>query len=180
MSRFKLLKIISKYISAYRYRKFVDFLKHYIGKLLHRIDEHHLFLSGGGIAFSLLLSLIPFFLLVFAILGNILSQGLIESQIIKVIDTIIPYPEYATYTKKVILSRIPEVIEYKTLAGYLGAFGLLFTSTWLFSSMRTSLNKIFGVSEEKSAFIGLLRDFGMVLLLIVFVLLSTIVFPSIR
>jgi membrane protein len=121
--------------------------------------------------------MIPMVLLMFAFLGNIIDPVNVEDQVNKLIDTLIPYPQFASYTKKFILSRIPEVIEFKTLAGYLGAVGLLFTSTWLFSTMRTVLNKTYGVSVHKSALIGLLRDFGMVILIIVFILLATFILP---
>ncbi|MFC2133481.1 YihY/virulence factor BrkB family protein [Bacteroidota bacterium] len=180
MSKFKLFRLIGKYLSLSALRKFFEFNRFYISGLLHRLDEHHVFLSGGGIAFSLLISVIPFVLIIFAVLGNIIDVSTVEAQVNTLIDTIIPYPEAAAYTKRFILSRIPEVIEYKTLAGYLGAFGLFFTSTWLFSSMRTILNRIFGVTKERNAFIGLLRDFGMVLLLLVFVSLLTFILPIIN
>lgn len=180
MSKFKFFRFIGKYISLSTFRKVLEFFRFYVGGLLHRLDEHHVFLSGGGIAFSLLLSVIPFVLIIFAVLGNIIDVSTIEVQVNTLIDTMIPYAEAAAYTKRFILSRIPEVIEYKTLAGYLGAFGLFFTSTWLFSSMRTILNQIFGVSKEKNAFIGLLRDFGMVLLLLVFVSLLTFILPTVN
>jgi membrane protein len=157
--------------------RIIDFFKYYLGGLFKRIDEHHIFLSGGGIAFSLLLSLIPFILLVFGILGNIIDPEVIEQQIINAIDTIIPYPEYANYTKDAILTKIPGVIEYKTAAAWLGGFGLFFTSTWLFSSMRTVLNNIFHCSDTKGALHGIIRDFAMVLLFIVLILISTFILP---
>ena len=178
--QYKIYRRIAKIISPSSFRKMLGFFKHYFGGLLRRIDDHHLFLSGGGIAFSLFLSIIPLILLFFSILGSIINIETIEQQVNTLIDTIIPYPEYASYTKRFILSRIPEVIQYKTIAGYFGIFGLFFTSTWLFSSMRTILNRIFGVSEHKSALIGLLRDFGMVILLIILVLLSTFILPSLN
>ncbi len=180
MSKFKLLRIIRKYISSSTFRKVVDFFKYYFGGLYDRLDEHHVFLSGGGIAFSLILSVIPFILIIFSVLGSIIDVTTVEAQVNTLIDAIIPYQEAATYTKRFILKRIPEVIEYKTLAGYIGALGLLFTSSWLFSSMRTILNKIFGVSEEKHALIGLLRDFGMVLFLFVFVSLLIFILPAVN
>lgn len=76
------------------------------------------------------------------------------------------------------MSRVPEVIQYKTIAGYVGAFGLLFISSGLFSSLRTILNSIYHFTEDKHLLIGKLRDFGMVLLLVVFLLLSIVVFPA--
>ncbi|MCF8242874.1 MAG: YihY/virulence factor BrkB family protein [Melioribacteraceae bacterium] len=177
MSRFSILRKITTIISPDHFRRITKFISHYFGGLFLKIDKHHLFLAAAGIAYSLILSMIPMMLILFAILGNVIDVQSIETQVTNLIDTVIPYPQYAEYAKTFIMKRIPEVVQYKTLVGYFGAFGLLFTSTWLFSSMRTILNNIFGVAVEKSAWIGLLRDFGMVILLIVFILLLTVVFP---
>jgi uncharacterized BrkB/YihY/UPF0761 family membrane protein len=54
------------------------------------INEHHLFLSGGGIAFSLMLSIIPFLLLLISILVNFVDFSVLSFQINKLIDTLIP------------------------------------------------------------------------------------------
>jgi len=108
---------------------------------------------------------------------NQIFQTLI-SQIGQIIDTIIPYPTYADYTKHIIESRLPEVIIYKTIAGFIGVIGLIFTSTWIFSSMRTILNQIFHTKIQKHALIGLLRDVGMVLLLVLFITFSTFILPA--
>ncbi len=177
MLKFKFFRWITNYLSVGTLKKIFQFLDHYFKGMFKRMDEHHVFLSAAAIAFSLVLSMIPMVLMMFAVLGNIIDPLNVEAQVNKLIDTLLPYPQFADYTKQFIISRIPEVIEFKTLAGYLGAFGLLFTSTWLFSTMRTVLNKTYGVSVEKSAWIGLLRDFGMVLLLIVFILLATFILP---
>ncbi|MGE5497961.1 MAG: YihY/virulence factor BrkB family protein, partial [Syntrophothermus sp.] len=78
-------------------------------------------------------------------------------------------------------SRINEVVEYKDVAGYVGAFGLFFAASGLFSSMRTILNKIFVYQkiEEKHPVIGKLRDFLMVLIVMVLILVTTFVLPAI-
>jgi membrane protein len=144
------------------------------------MEKNHLFLSGAGIAYSIIISIIPLVLLVFSVLGNIIDVASIEEQVNTAINELIPYAGSATYMKNFILSRIPEVVKYKSLAGGIGLLGLFFTSTWLFSSMRTILNKIFKVDDTKGAIIGLLRDFGMVLLVLVFVLLSTYLLPTIN
>ncbi|MCX6149152.1 MAG: YihY/virulence factor BrkB family protein [Ignavibacteriales bacterium] len=156
-----------------------DFFKHYLGGLYNRVDEHHIFLFGSGLAFSLFLCIIPFILIIFSILGSILQASSVEQQIYTFIDTIIPYKEYADYAKQIIFSRIAEFIEYKTLAGVIGGLGLLFAASGLFSSMRTVLNKVFGVTKDKSAVVGILRDLGMVLFIVVFILMATIILPAI-
>ncbi|MCK5086490.1 MAG: YihY/virulence factor BrkB family protein [Melioribacteraceae bacterium] len=180
MSRFKIYRFITKYISLSTLRKVLEFFKHYFGGLFYRTEENHLFLSAAGIAYSLILSMIPMVLLAFSVLGNIIDVVTIEEHVNTAIENIIPYHDSADYFKRFILSRIPEVVAYKTIAGYLGSFGLLFTSTWLFSSMRTILNKIFKVTEKKSPFIGMIRDFGMVILVLFFILISTYILPTIN
>ncbi len=174
------IRHLLKYFSVSTLKRIFEELKYYAVGLYHRLDDHHLFLSGGGIAFSLFASIIPLTLIAFSILGNILDSATVEEQLTNVLNTIIPYPEYAERMHEIIMSRVPEVIQYKTLAGYLGAFGLLFISSGLFSSLRTILNSIFHFTDDKHVIIGKLRDFGMVLLLIVFLLLSIIVFPALN
>lgn len=180
MSKISLFRLIGKYFSFNQYRKILAFLNHYVVGLFKRIDEHHIFLSGGGIAFSLILSTIPILLLVFALLGNIIDPTSIEENLSNLINTVIPYPEYAHFTTQAIMRRMPGVFQYSAVAFYLGVAGLFFTSTWLFSSMRTILNRVFGSYEDKSIWIGLIRDFGMVILLIAMVLVSTFVLPTIN
>jgi len=174
------IKNIFKYFSLQTLHRIYEEVKYYAVGLYHRIDDHHLFLSGGGIAFSLFASIIPLTLIAFSVLGNIMDTVTVEEQLTNILNTIIPYPEYADKMHQIIMSRVPEVIQYKTIAGYIGAFGLLFISSGLFSSLRTILNSIFHFTEDKHVIIGKLRDFGMVLLLIVFLLLAIVVFPAIN
>jgi membrane protein len=157
--------------------KISKFSKHYFVGLYNRIDDHHVFLLGGGLAFSLFVCIIPFILIIFSLLGTILDSNYMQSQINYFIDTIIPYYTYAEFVKKIIFSRINEVIEYKTIAGIIGVFGLLFAASGLFSSMRTILNQVFGVSTDVNFIMAKLRDFAMVLMVILIFFFSTILMP---
>lgn len=174
-----MVRTVRKYLSKERANLVFSFFNHYIGGTFRRLEKNHLFLSAAGIAYSIILSVIPLVLIIFSVLGNIIDVATIEEQVNSVINSLIPYHASADYMKHFILSRIPEVVKYKSLAGGLGLLGLFFTSTWLFSSMRTILNKIFKVDETKGALIGILRDFGMVILILVFILLSTYILPTI-
>lgn len=175
--RYKIFKRLRQYLSDTTLRKILTFYNHYFVGLFKRIDSHHIFLSGAGIAFSLILSIIPFLLILFSLLADVIGSESVAFQVNRLIDTAMPYQDSASYIKNFLRSRLTEVIEYRTISGFVGAFALFFTSTWLFSSMRTILNNIFGVSQDKSALIGLLRDFGMVILLIVFIAMATFIIP---
>lgn len=180
MDRIKFFRWIERVISIERYRRIIDFVDHYIVKLVKRLDKHNVFFAGAGLAYSLLLSMIPLILIMFSILGSVLNPATIEAQVNNAIDTIVPYTQSSKILKEFIISRLPQVIQYKTLTGYLGSFGLFFTAKWLFSSMRAVLNRVFGVTKEKSAIVAILRDLGMVVLMLVFVLVSTFLLPTLR
>lgn len=153
------------------------FFKHYFGGLYVRMDQHHLFLFSGGLAFSLFTCIIPLILIVFWILGNFLSSEEMELQIINFINTVIPYSEYADFVKQIIFSRVEEVIELKNVAGLLGFVGLFFAASGFFSSMRTVLNKINGTDIEVNIFLGKLRDFLVILVAILLFFASILALP---
>jgi len=157
-------------------KKIWDFIKFYFLGLYEGVGENHVFLFGGGLAFSVLICMVPFMLIIFYILGRILESAAVGHQIDLFIDTVIPYLQYSNRVKEILHSRADEVIAYKNIAGYVGVVGLLFAASGLFSSMRTSLNRIFD-TEGPSAYIGKLRDLGMVLLVIIFIMLSTAILP---
>jgi len=155
--------------------RILQFWKYYLTGLFKGAEEHHLFLSGAGIAFSLLLSFIPFLLVVFSLFN--LRQDIIEMFINRWVDVIIPYSEYSEFVKKAIMARLPDIIAYRTVAGWFGIVGFIFSASTLFSGMRTILNRIHKVVHERSAIFGLLRDMGMVVILLFFVLMSTFALP---
>lgn len=155
-----------------------DFVSHYFGGLYNRADEHHIFLLGGGLAFSLFVCIVPFVLIIFSVLGSVLDSTYMQYQINILIDTIIPYYQYAEFVKRILFARITEVIEYKTVAGILGVFGLLFAASGLFSSMRTILNDIFGLKNEEPVLLAKLKDFALVMLVILLFFITTILMPA--
>jgi len=146
-----------------------DFLCHYLGGLYHRVDEHHVFLLSGGLAFSLFVSIVPLVLILFSVLG---SESL-KPEINTFIERMIPYESYADFVKEMVFSRVEEFGKYKNVAGIIGIFGLLFASSTLFSSMRTVLDKVYQVKEEHSILVGKLRDFGFILLVLIYFVTTT-------
>ncbi len=172
---FRKLKIVLRYIPTLK--KIKNFFIHYFVDLIKRMEEHHAFLLAGGLAFSLFVCIIPFLLIIFSLLGNFLNSLNMQTQINAFIDTIIPYQNYAELAKKIILTRIDEVIKYKNIAGIIGGFGLLFAASGLFSSMRTILNKVFGAKGDESYLWGKLKDFSLVIMVIVIFLFTTILSP---
>lgn len=128
-------------------------------------------------AFSIIVCIVPFMLIIFSLLGNILKAAAIQQQISSFIDTTIPYPSYADFVKSTIASRIKEIIAFKKIAGYSGVIGLFFAASGLFSSMRTVLNQVYKVNVGMHIVIGKLRDIGMVFIVMLFFLISISALP---
>ncbi|MGA8265925.1 MAG: YihY/virulence factor BrkB family protein [Ignavibacteriaceae bacterium] len=162
------------------YHSIKDFSKHYFGGLLKRTKEHHLFLFAGGLTFSLFFCAIPFALIVFFVLGNILNSASMQSQVNTFIEAIIPYSKYAQFVKDIIFNSIDEVIRNKNMAGIIGGFTLFFAASELFSSMRTILNKVFGVEIDINILLSKLRDLFMIILLLIIFTVVTFSIPVIE
>ncbi len=160
-----------------RFQKVKDFITHYFGGIINRIDEHHVFLLAGGLAFSIFVCIIPFALIVFAVVGTILNSEYMQFQVNGIIDTVIPYHQYSEFVKRIIFTRINEVIEYKNLAGIIGGFGLFFAASGLFSSMRTILNSVFESKSDEHFILSKLKDFALVIMVILIFFITTILMP---
>lgn len=162
------------------YQRIKEFTKYYLGGLLKRIDEHHVFLLSGGLAFSLFVCIIPFVLIIFWILGNFLASGDVQVQLNSLIDTIIPYNLYADFVKSILTKRVAELVQFKNLVGYIGIIGLLIGASGFSSSIRTILNKVFCPNLELNVVMGKLKDFALVFIGVLIFLIATIIFPSLE
>lgn len=155
-------------------------LRYYLGGISQRAAEHHSFLLASGLSFSVFICIIPFVLIIFAILGRVVESASVQTQVNNYIETIIPYPEYADFAKSFISQRIGEFSAYKGLAGYLGGIGLLIAASGLFSSMKTALNRAYGVVSDDHFVVSHLKDISLVLVVTLFFLLSVVVFPALE
>lgn len=153
-------------------------LAHYFGGLYDRADRHHIFLNAGGLAFSLFICVLPLVFLLFAVLGMILERSQLQQEIGNWIDRVIPYEKFTAEPKEFIFSRLDEFKTYRKVAGIIGAAGLVFAASGLFSSMRTILNQIYATEISKHVLIGKLRDVGMILLVIGYFLVSILFLPA--
>ncbi|UCD18259.1 MAG: YihY/virulence factor BrkB family protein [Candidatus Zixiibacteriota bacterium] len=172
----RVFRFVATHFSIARIRGFFGY---YLGGLYRNVDKHHTFLMAGGLAFSLFTCIIPLVLIVFSVLGMVLERPYITEKIDSFIDRIIPYEQYANYVKEMVFTRVTEFRLYKSIAGLIGLVGLLFASSGLFSSMRTILNTVYRAGSNGPVLRGKARDFGLILLVLIYVLLSTTILPLI-
>jgi membrane protein len=174
-AQFRKLRYFLHLVPAWNW--FVKFSKHYFGGLYDRTDRHHLFLYSGGLAFSLFVCIVPMVLIIFWLLGKFLNSVEVELQINNLIDTVIPYATYANFVKEIIFQRVQEVVEYRNVAGWVGIIGLFFAASGFASSLRTVLNKINGTDIDINIFLGKLRDFVVIISIVLVFLVLILTLP---
>ncbi|MCK6605214.1 MAG: YihY/virulence factor BrkB family protein [Ignavibacteriaceae bacterium] len=149
----------------------------FIVVLFKRLEQHHVFLYAGGLAFSLLLCIIPLIFIVFWLLGSFIDVNNIEEQVQNLIDAFIPYADYADYAKGVLLDRIEELIAGKNIAGIIGIGGLIFAASSFLASLRTVLNKVFEYEKPMNLLLSKLIDILLIFVIIVGFSVAMLVLP---
>ncbi len=126
---------------------------------LKRFNEDHCFLLSSGIAFALLLCLIPLLLLVLALIGTYLFS---DQEVLNHISEYLKdmFPSLDPRIRKSIL----KIVQDRRIVGILGIGGLLWTSTWVFRSLGSALNIIFRVEKGRSLLQGKAVDLFMLFL----------------
>ncbi len=132
-----------------------------------KFDQNHGFFLSSGITFGFLICLVPILLLLLALLGTYLySDQEVLAHLKHYFENAFPSLDPR------IMKSILKIIKDRKIVGVLGVGGLIWTSTWVFSSLRTALNIIFQVKKGRSILRGKAIDLIMILLAGIFLLLS--------
>lgn len=134
---------------------------------LRKFDQDHGFFLSSGITFNLLICLIPLILLLLSLLGTYLySSREVLHHIRHYLENAFPFPDTR------IMNGILRIVRDRKMVGVLGIGGLIWASTWVFSSLRTAFDTIFQVKEGRGILHGKGIDLLMVLLAGTFLLIS--------
>lgn len=138
-------------------------------EVLEKFDQDHGFFLSAGITFNLLICLIPLSLLLLALLGTYLySYREVLDHIRHYLENIVPSLDPR------IMKNILKIIRHRKIVGILGIGGLIWTSTWVFSSLRTALNMIFQIKKGRGILRGKAIDLMMIFLAGLALLMSMI------
>src|SRR4030042_2811659 len=141
---------------------------------LRKFDGDHGFLLSSAITFNFLICMIPMILLLLALIGQYLySSREILNHITYHLQNVVPSLEPQ------IMKNITRIIRHRKIVGGLGIGGLIWTSTWIFSSLRTVLNIVFEVEKGRGILHGKAVDLLMVLLAGIFLLMSMVLTSAI-
>ncbi len=140
-----------------------------LGQALKKFNEDNGFFLASGIAFNILINLIPFILLLLALVGTYLYDDQ------EVLDHIHAYfRDVAPALDPKVMKSLMDVIQNRQIVGILGFFGLLWFSTWLFSSLRIAFNIVFRAEKSRGMLLGIGIDLLMILLAGILLLVSMI------
>ena len=132
---------------------------HLLWQALKKFNDDNGFLLASGLTFNLLVALIPLFLLLLAFVGSYLySDREVLNHIRRYLESVAPSLDPK------IMKSILKVIQVRQIVGILGIGGLIWTSIFVFSSLRTALNMIFQVKKGHGIIWGIAVDLLMMLL----------------
>ena len=139
---------------------------------LRKFNDDDGFFLSSGIAFNILISLVPFIMLLLALVGTYLynDQGALN--------------RFLAYSRDVAptlgpkgMKTFTEVIQSRHIVGILGCVGLLWISTRVFRSFRVALNIVFRAQERRGMLRGIIDDLLMIVLVGILLLVSMILGP---
>ncbi|MBU3741567.1 MAG: YihY/virulence factor BrkB family protein [Candidatus Kapabacteria bacterium] len=141
-------------------------------------ERRHIFLLASGIAFNQLLCLIPFVLVAISVVGGMLDETSTKESVRQALSSVMPDGIEATETISHVIYELSAVFSYSTIAGWIAGFILLWTSSALYSSMRTGLNAIFHIETPKIFIIYKLKDMAFTIITVVLIVITTFISPA--
>ena len=163
-----------KRIYSIRLKRLKKFLKNFglLWQALRKFNDDNGFFLSSGITFNILINLIPFIMLLLALVGTYLYNDQ------EVLNHIRAYLRNVAPTlDPKIIGSLMDLIESRQIVGILGFVGLLWFSTWVFSSLRIALNIVFRIEKGRGMLWGIGVDLLMILLAGTLLLVSMILSP---
>jgi membrane protein len=146
-------------IHPMRFKRLNQFFKNFrlLWQALRQFNNDNGFFLSSGITFNILINLIPFVMLLLALVGTYLYN---DQEVLNHIRAY--FTDEAPALDPKIMKHLTDVIQNRQIVGFLGFAGLLWFSTWVFASLRIAFNIVFRVEKRR----GILRGIGIDLLMI--------------
>lgn len=167
------MKISIQNIKSDSLKKIKTTVIYYIKELIDKFERDHIWVLSSGIAFNIIISIIPFLLIALTVLGVYLDSTNALEKINSYITNVLPFQD--EFKQKFIMQmseRAKELTSYTFITGVIGIVGLTWTMSGLFSTMRDVLNRIYSFESPVNYFISKLQDFILVLVTIVLFIIS--------
>lgn len=157
--------------------RFIEGVVYYAKGIYYYVDTHPIYLLAAGIAFNVLLCAMPLAFLLLYGLGQLIEWPGVLAGINREMTGIIPNESYRATIMETLGSQVETIVHNGALAGTVGILVAVWTSSALFSSVRTALNKIYGLKPTRFFALYRLYDMALLVLLGVLVVLGNITEP---
>ena len=122
------------------------------------IQDDFLFLASG-IAFNVILCIIPILLLLSSFLGIVLNSSEVAlSNVNDVLTKALPDQPHTSYLRTLADKYVSNLIAYRRPMGIVGAVVLLYTSSSLFGAVRSALFRVYKMTNVSNIFISQLNN----------------------
>ncbi len=106
-------------------------------------------LLASGLAFDIILCCIPFFFVIIAIMGYVLSSS---ASAVAGVEGVLQ--QFLPNSHQLFIESLPGIVAKRTLYSLVGLGFFAFSSSVAFSSVRTALDTIFDVKRPRNFFVG--------------------------
>jgi membrane protein len=150
-------------------------VRDYAKRVWDNAGEDNVLFLAGGIAFNILLAVVPFVLLLVWGLANLLNRSSADANevVVRYIDRLLPShvesPDAATH------KLIGDILTAHKTLGIWSAVGFVWFSTRLFGSLRTVLASVFDIENERGIIQGKLFDIKITILSTVLITANTLI-----
>ena len=154
----------------------------YYGKgLLKGMEADHCFLFASGIAYNVLLCIIPLSLVLFEIFSIILQNNdHAKRAVLHYITRSLPIESYGQTLNDWVQNQFAYVTNVSYLPGIIALIVLLWLASALFSSLRSAVNGIFNFPTTRNFAILKLKDIGVIFVVSFLLLITILIGPVIR
>lgn len=157
-------------------KKRLNNLFFYLKRLYQKFDTDQIWFLSSGVSYSILWVIIPTLLIFLGILGFYFDKVDAVQKINEYINQTIPVNfEMKDKLITAISNKAFELSKNAWITTLIGLLGVFWTMSSMFSYMRDALNRIFDVKESATFLKGKLRDFILLLFIIVLFSFTTIV-----
>jgi len=145
--------------------------------LSNRMEEHHLFLVAAGIAFNILLYLIPLLLVIIFAISSFYKVEQITQFLSHFLNDVLPPGKQTQELLFTTITEVTAIFSKSGTAGIIGIGTLLWLSSILLGSIRTGLNGIFHLPSTKMFLVYKVKDIILTIMLSIMVLITIYLLP---
>ena len=157
-------------ISKIKFPNWVKNAYYLITQFIDRIDRHHIFLLASAVSFNVLLYFVPLILVGIYVTTLFLNIEKFNSLIAELLLTFLPDTEQTYSIISNLLLETNKIFSVSSFVGLIGIITLLWLSSIVFSTLRSSLNVVFETKATKIFVIYRVKDIALTILLTIFIL----------